>query len=234
MRKRLACVVAVVVAAACVIPDIASADTYPRWFLNIDGGASSSYLQGGANSFGGDSKRTGGALMVSFELQTSAAFGMDFGLNYIEKGADGNLSPPAGDPYNPLPPGTTIVGTTILDYAEFTAFFEALFHPGKRTELIAYTGPVLAYLAEGSFDGTIDGSPQQIDLRSSLSDWSWAFAVGAGYRFDAWKNLRINIDWRVEIGITNMSTTASANYHIEPVANIVTVGLGMPLTGRLP
>lgn len=217
----------VLILSAVLLPQAAMAQ--PSWDLYLKGGWSSAGFMGGARDLTGQDGRNGFAGGIAAEFRSNENLGFEFGVWYAQKGSSGRISNElATTPGNPpRPPADVVEGDFDVDYLSFSILFALHEQIGDQWDIKGYFGPSLGNLLKGEFDGTVNGTPEKIDLEPNLSSIDYAVVLGAGVAYEL-QRVSLLLDIRGEFGLTNIDDR-SADEDIRTRAVIVTAGVAIPL-----
>jgi hypothetical protein len=224
MRMQVGWIAMFVVLVAVATPTGAAAQ---EWCLDAYGGWSYSGLSGkSSNLLGGDYKSGFGG-GVGAELKLNEDWGWEFGLWYVQKGAQGSFANDAEN-HGFLPrPTDEFDGTVYLDYIEVPILVNVYFPVGETTLIRGFIGPAFAFLTRSEAEGLLNGSSTAIDLGDDLDDADITVMIGAGAQFDL-QSVSVLVDFRWDIGATNVSNVDETALRNSTV--LITAGIGIPLT----
>lgn len=223
MKKQLILIAVIVAVIAVMTPPGASAQV---WNLNLYGGWSYSDISGGGTvlSDAGYSSGFGGGLGA--ELRLNQDWGWEFGLWYIQKGAQGTLTA-GNDNTGFFPtPTSTFDGSISLDYVQVPILVNVYFPVGKKVDIRGFIGPTFAFLTSAKANGTLDGEAVDNDVSDIFDDADITVMIGAGGQWRLEKiNLMLNFAW--DIGVSNIANVEGVEMKNNTV--LITAGVGIPL-----
>jgi opacity protein-like surface antigen len=224
MRSRFVLTLLVASLVVSLMPPGVSAQ---QWNLNLYGGWSYSNLTGGsAKMLGGDYKSGFGG-GVAGELKLNEDWGWEFGLWYVQKGAKGAFSTNnEGEGFLPRP-DDNFDGSFSLDYVEMPILVNMYFPVGEKANIRGFLGPAFAFLTKAKAEGTLNGESTSLDMGDRIDDADITFIVGAGGQFEL-DRINLMLDFRWDIGATNISQVEGATIRNNTV--LITVAVGIPLS----
>lgn len=223
MTKRfLTSLVAIVLLVVCFAEQ---ADAQPRWILGLRGGWSNASFYSGERRLG-DGSRNGLNLGVAAELQLNEDFGVDFGVEYAQKGAEGTLT---HVPDISGLPTLSVEGTAELDYIVLSSNVVIHLPTTQTTEARLFLGPGLGILARSQADGTVtsDGEPVEVDLDPVLSEFDVLITIGAAFGVQV-NSLSVFLDFRTQFGVTN-ADEGNIDANLKTRSSALTLGVAIPL-----
>ena len=223
MRTRFASIVLLALLAVAFVPAGSAAQ---QWNLNVYGGWSYASLSGGsANMLGGDYKSGFGG-GVAGELKMNEDWGWEFGLWYIQKGAKGQFSTNVeGQGFLPQS-NDTFDGTLSLDYVSVPILVNVYFPVGETANIRGFIGPTFAFRTKAKADGDLNGESVELDMQDQFDDADITVMIGAGGQFEL-ERINIMLDFRWDIGATNISKVEGTSVRTNTV--LFTVAIGIPL-----
>lgn len=207
MRKVLACAVFGFSLLALLSPRQAAAQ---RWDGRLYGGWSKANFYGGSKMLGSED-RNGliiGAAAEYIRLEGDV-LGFEFGVAYLQKGAQGTIEPNAMDPEQP-PIQSTFDGETKLDYVEMSLIFNVHLGVGDKSEVKLGIGPALGLLTSAKAEGTVDGDPVEADIKEYLSSIDVTVVLSAGFAY-AFEKFTLGLDIRSDFGAMSIDDTVREN-----------------------
>jgi hypothetical protein len=212
----------VVAAIAMVVPMTASAQ---QWNVDIYGGWSYANLSGGSSALLGGQYKSGLAAGVSGELKLNEDWGWEFGLWYVQKGTQGTWkTADTGEDFLPQPTDT-FDGTVYLDYVEVPILVNVYFPVAETANIRGFIGPAFAFRTRAEAKGDYNGTNTDLDMQDAFDDADITVMIGAGGVFEL-SRVNIMLDFRWDIGTTNISNVEGTNLRTNTV--IVTLGVGIP------
>lgn len=197
------------------------------WYLDLYGGWSYSSLTGGSSDLLGGDYKSGFAGGVGAELKLNEDWGWEFGLWYVQKGAQGQSGSSSETPGYLPEPTDEFDGKVYLDYIEVPILVNVYFPVGETSLIRGFIGPSFAFATRTEAKGLLNGSETTVDLSDLIDDADVTVMIGAGGQFDL-TSVQVLLDFRWDIGATNISKLEGTTLRTNTI--MITAGIGIPLT----
>lgn len=223
MRKRIVLIAMVTALIATLLPIRVAAQA---WYLDLYAGWSYANLSGQRTALVDGSYKSGFAGGAGAELMLNEDWGWEFGLWYIQKGTQGTFQ--NNQTNTGFLPGTNDVfdGTIKLDYVEIPILVNVYFPVAEKARIRGFIGPTFAFLTRAEADGTYNGVAETRNIEDDFDNADITVMVGAGGQFKL-QRVNLMLDFRWDIGATNISTVG--DMEIRTNTMLVTVAVGIPL-----